>query len=60
MSGFRTPITRITPARLRAEGVFEVGRVPDTSVIFVSTEERVVLFHAFTVAKTFDLDARHR
>lgn len=60
MSALRAPIHRVTPAHLRAEGVFDVGRVPDSSIIFVSTEERLVLLHSFTVASTFDLDARRR
>lgn len=36
----------MTPAELRDEGVFEVGRPPGTSVLFVVTEERVMLCHA--------------
>lgn len=57
----RAHIHRVTPGRLRAEGVFEVGRVPDTSVIFVSTEDRLMLLHALTVASTFyDRQVRRR
>lgn len=33
----------MTPADLRDEGVFEVGRVHGTTILFVVTEERVLL-----------------
>lgn len=46
-------IPRVTPASLRAEGVFDVGRIPDTSIIFVMTEERLILLHSLTVVATF-------
>lgn len=37
---------KITIQTLRAEGVFEVGRVPGTSFVYVVTEERTCFFHA--------------
>lgn len=42
---------QITAAELRVEGVFDVGRVG--SIIWVNTEDRVVLFHESTVREAF-------
>jgi hypothetical protein len=41
----RRRTTRVSAMDLFAEGVFELGRVPDTSVLFVETEERTFLIH---------------
>lgn len=40
---------RFSPALLLSEGIFETGRVPTTSVLFVVTEEGVRLFHAWSL-----------
>lgn len=36
---------RLTPARLRAEGVLEIGSVPDTSILYVQTQVKFYLLH---------------
>lgn len=40
------PITRVTPASLRAEGIVEMGCTPGTSVLFVRTRVKLHLVHA--------------
>src|SRR5262245_27265186 len=37
---------KISPAALRSEGVVEVGRASETSLLFVVTRSRLCLFHA--------------
>jgi hypothetical protein len=39
------PATRVSPTSLRAEGIIELGRVAQTSVLFVRTRKRLYLFH---------------
>jgi hypothetical protein len=36
----------VTVAEVRAEGVLDVGRVPDTSILFAQTRRGLRLFHA--------------
>jgi hypothetical protein len=40
------PVTRVTPASLRAEGVLEIGRATGTSVLFVRTCVKLHLLHS--------------
>jgi hypothetical protein len=39
-------IARVTPTSLRAEGIVEVGRASNTSLLFVLTKEKLHVFHA--------------
>ena len=41
----KVPCTRLSPARLRAEGVLEIGRVPDTGILYVQTQVKFYLLH---------------
>lgn len=36
---------KFSPAELHAEGIFEIGRLEKTSVLFMITEERILLVH---------------
>lgn len=40
------PATQVSPASLRAEGVVEIGRALDTSVLFVLTKGKLYILHA--------------
>lgn len=40
---------RVTPASLRAEGILEIGRATDTSVLFVLTREKLHVFHELSL-----------
>lgn len=40
------PITRVTPASLRAEGILEIGCAKGTSVLFVRTRVKLHLLHS--------------
>jgi hypothetical protein len=42
---WRRPKQIVSPADLRAEGVVELGGFPGTSVLYVRTSSRLLLFH---------------
>ena len=43
------PAPRVTPASLRAEGILEIGRATNTSVLFVLTNQKLHLFHELSL-----------
>lgn len=47
--GSPTPWKQISPCQLRQEGVIEIGAVPNTSIVFVLTEEGLHLFHTVSI-----------
>ena len=46
---WRRPKPTVSPAELRAEGVVEIGRAADTSLLYVLTSSRLRLFHVGSV-----------